>query len=145
MGSHHFHENLLEIDLRIFFAKTCQRPFGKKLPALNDADGVTKLFNFAHDVSGENNGFAEVAALADKCRNSARSHDVKTQGRLVKDHDGRIVHKGARDGGFLLHASGKLVTAAIAEAVHIETGEDVIDAFFQCGFIETVQAAEIFN
>src|SRR6267143_1597570 len=47
-------------------AELSECTFDKELAGLDDADGVAELFDFAHDVGGEDDGFAEVAALADK-------------------------------------------------------------------------------
>src|SRR5713226_8442054 len=102
---------------------------------MDDADDIAELFDFAHDVSGEDNGFALVAAFADESGNGARGHDVETVRGLVEDHNGRIVNQSAGDGSFLLHAGGEFVATAVTEAVHVETVEDVVDALFQGGFV----------
>jgi len=96
-------------------------------------------------VRGEDDGFAAVATVGDEADDGAGGHDVEAGGGLVEDHNGRIVDEGAGDGSFLLHAGGEFVAAAVAEAVHVEAGEDVVDAFFEDGLVKTVEAAEIFD
>src|SRR5690348_14391058 len=145
MRRNDFDEDFLEIMLRIFIAKLGESALGKKLAGLNDADGVAELFDFGHDMSGKDNGFAVVAALADEGGDGASGHDVKSVGGLVKDHDGGIVDKGARDGSLLHHAGGELVAAAVTKAVHVQTIEDSVDAFLKSSFVEAVEAAEVFD
>src|SRR5690348_139963 len=140
-----FDEDFLEISLGIFVAKLGESALGKKLAGLNDADGVAELFDFGHDMSGKNNGFAVVAALADEGGDGASGHDVQAVGGLVKDHGGGIVDEGERNGSLLHHAGGELVAAAIAKAVHVQTIEDSVDAFLESSFVEAVEAAEVFD
>src|SRR5213592_3752029 len=79
VGSDDFDENVLEIlfvmliaKLResnfspkalsrsfvMLIAKLRESAFGEKFAGLDDADGVAELFDFGHDVRGENDGFA---------------------------------------------------------------------------------------
>src|SRR5689334_10329327 len=109
MRGDNFDEDFLEIVLGIVLAKLGERAFGKELARLDDTDGVAELFDFAHDMCGKDDSFSAVAALAYKSRDGTRGHHIETESGLVEDHYGRIVHQSARDGGFLLHASGKLV------------------------------------
>ena len=76
---------------------------------------------------------------------AARGHDVEAAGRLVEDHDRRIVHQRARDGDFLLHAGRELVAAAMTEFVHLQALEERVDAAAQGVLVESVEAAEIFD
>src|ERR1700682_6482288 len=62
--SHDFDENLLEVLLVILVAKLRESAFGEQLAGLDNADGVTKFFDFGHDVCGEDDGFAVVATFA---------------------------------------------------------------------------------
>src|SRR5216684_2711890 len=140
-----FDEDFLEVLLGIFFAELREGAFGQKLAVVNDADDVAELFDFAHDVRGEDDGFAAVAAFADKGGDGAGGHDVEAEGGLIEDHHRRVVDQGAGNGGFLLHAGGKLVAAAVAEAVHVQAVEDFVEALFEGGFIKTVEAAEVFD
>src|SRR5216683_367391 len=130
-GIDDFDEDFLEVLLGIFFAQLGEGAFGQKFAVVNDADDVAELFDFAHDVRGEDDGFTAVAALADEGGDGASGHDVEDQG--------------ASDGSLLLHAGGKLVAAAVAEGVHIEAIENDVEALFERGFVETVEAAEIFD
>src|SRR6266852_5043646 len=72
-----FDEDFLEVLLGIFFAELREGAFGQKLAVVNDADDVAELFDFAHDVRGEDDGFAAVAAFADKGGDGAGGHDVR--------------------------------------------------------------------
>ena len=134
-GRDDFDEDFLEVLLGIFIAEFGECTFDKELARLDDTDGVAELLDFGHDMRGENDGFAPVAAFTDKLDDRARGHNVEATGRLVEDHDGRVVDEGACDGSLLLHAGGELVAAAVAEAVHIQTVEDAVDALFQRGFV----------
>src|SRR5260370_20445695 len=145
VGRDYLDENLFQILLVMLIAKLRQGAFGKKFAVVDDADGVAELFDFAHDVGGEDDGLAVVAAFADERSDGAGGHDVDAVGGLIKDHDGRIVDESTGDGSFLLHAGGELVAATITEAVHVQAVEDVIDALFQRGFVQTIEAAEVFD
>src|SRR5437879_2195487 len=135
MGSDDFDENVLEILFVMLIAKLRESAFGEKFAGLDDANGVAELLDFAHDVRGEDDGLSIVAAFVDESGDSARGHDIEAIGGLIEDHDGRIVDEGAGDGSFLLHAGGELVAAAIAEAVHVEAIENVVDTLFQRSFV----------
>ncbi len=99
------------------------------------ANCVAELFDLAHDVGGEDDGFAAVTAFANEGGDGASGHDVEAVGGLVEDHDGWIVDQSAGDGGFLLHAGGELVATAVAETVHVQAIKDVVDTLFQRGFV----------
>ncbi len=130
-----FDEDFFELVLGVFVAKLGERPFDQEFAGLNDANGVAEFFYFAHDVGGEDDGLALVAAFADERSDGARGHDVEAVGRFVENHHRRIVDQGAGDRGFLDHAGGELVAAAVAETVHVEAIENVVDALFQGGFV----------
>src|SRR5438045_3510321 len=87
---------------------------------------VAESLNFTHDVRGENDGLATVTAVANKSDDGASGHDVEAGGRLVKDHDGRVVYESAGDRGFLLHASGKFVAAAVEDTFHVQLSVYVV-------------------
>src|SRR6266849_4212792 len=135
VGSDDLDEDFLEIGFGVLIAKLSQGAFGKKLPVMDDTDEVAELFDFAHDVGGEDDGFAAVAALADEGGDGPGGHDIEAVGGLVEDHDRGMVNEGAGDGSFLLHAGGELVAAAVAEAVHVQTIKDIVDALFQSSFV----------
>jgi hypothetical protein len=145
VGRDDLDEDFLEITFGVPFAKLRESAFGEERAIVNDADDVAELFDFTHDVGGEDDGFAEVAAFADESDDGAGGHDVEAEGGFVEDHDGRIVDERAGDGGFLLHAGGELVAATITEAVHVQPVENVVDALLQRGFTEAVEAAEVFH
>src|SRR5262249_42149621 len=111
---------------------------GEQFSRLNDANHVTELFDFAHDVRGKDDGLSTVAALANEIDDAAGGHDVEAECGFVKNHDGRIVNEGAGNRGLLLHASGKLVATAIAKIVHVQAFEDIVDAFFQGELVKAV-------
>src|ERR1700721_3987835 len=138
-------DDFFEIVFVVFGAKFSERAFFEKFAAVNNADVIAEALDFGHDVSGENDGFAAVAAVSDEGYDGAGGHDVEAGGGLVKDHDGRIVDESAGDRGLLLLAGGELVAAAIAKIVHVEAQEDFVDAFFESGFVEAVQAAKVFD
>jgi hypothetical protein len=138
-------ENLLEVVFVVAIAKFGERTFGEELAGLDDADDVAELFDFAHDVGGEDDGLAALAALANEIDDGASGHNVEAESRLVKDHDLGVVDEGACYGSFLLHAGRKFVAPTVAEGIHVEASEDIVDAFFQAGFIETVEAPEVFD
>src|SRR6266478_6412004 len=114
MGSDDFDEDFLEFALGVLVAKLGKGAFDKEFTGLNDADGVAEFFDFAHDVRGENDGFAVVAAFADEGGDGAGGHDVEAVGGLVENHNWRVVDEGAGDGGFLHHAGGELIAANAA-------------------------------
>src|SRR6267143_2328941 len=127
VGSDDFDEDFLEVVLGVFVAELSECALDKELAGLDDADGVAEFFDFAHDVGGKDDGFAVVAALADKSGDGAGGHDVEAVGGLVEDHYRRIVDKSSGDGGLLHHAGGELVTAAVAENVHVQAIKDIVD------------------
>src|SRR5207245_11283956 len=135
VGSDDFDENVLEILFVMLIAKLRESTLGEKFAGLNDANGVAELFHFAHDVRGEDDGFAVVAAFVDESGDGARGHDIETVGGLVEDHDGGGVDESAGDGSFLRHAGGEVVATTVAEAIHIETVADAVDTLFERGFV----------
>src|SRR6266851_3534070 len=139
------YEDFLEVLFGVALAKLGEGAFGEEASAVNDADGVAELFDFAHDVRGENDGLAVLAALADEADDGARGHDVQASGRLVKNHHGGIVDDSARDGNLLFHTGGELVAAAVAEIVHLESREKVGEAALKRGLIQAVEAAKILD
>src|SRR5271170_1789702 len=138
-------EDLLEVLLVVALAQFGQRTFRKQLAGLDDADDVAEFLYLTHDVRGENHGFPALSAFADEVDDRARGHNVQTESGLVKDHHLRVMNQRAGDGGFLLHAGGKFVAAAVAERVHVQSVEDISHAFFQGGFVEAIQPAEVFD
>src|SRR5438132_12661828 len=111
-----FDEDFLEVVLGVLVAEFGEGAFGEELARLDDAEGVAELLDFTHDVRGEDDRFAVVAAFADERGYRASGHDVEASGGLIEGHDRRIVTERARDGGLLLHAGGKLGAAPVAEA-----------------------------
>src|SRR5690348_16892481 len=128
-------DNFLNVVFGIFGAQLRHGAFGEKLAPVNDANVVAEAFDLAHDVRGKNDGFAAVAALGNETDDGAGGHDVEPGGWLVKNHYGRVVDQRAGDGSFLLHAGGEFVAAAIAEAIHIQAIENVVDALFEGGLV----------
>src|SRR5436190_18816758 len=127
VGSDDFDENVLEILFVMLIAKLRESTLGEKFAGLNDANGVAELFHFAHDVRGEDDGFAVVAAFVDESGEGARGHDIEAIGGLVEDHDRRIVDESAGDGSVLLHAGGEVVAPAGTEADHVQTEKQTGD------------------
>src|SRR6267143_2586750 len=121
------YENFFEFVLGEFVAELAKGAFDKEFSGLNDADGVAEFFDFAHDVGGKDDRLAVVAAFADERGDGAGGHDVEAVGGLVEDHYRRIVDKSSGDGGLLHHAGGELVTAAVAENVHVQAIKDIVD------------------
>src|SRR5437773_7513670 len=95
VGSDDFDENVLEILFVMLIAKLRESAFGEKFAGLNDADSVAELFHFAHDVRGEDDGFAVVAAFVDEGSDGASGHDIEATCWLIDDHDRSIVEEGA--------------------------------------------------
>src|SRR6266403_312241 len=145
VGRDDFDEDFFQFVLGVFLTELSEGAFHKEFAGLDNADGVAEFFDFGHDVGGEDDGFAVVATFADESGDGAGGHDVEAVGGLVENHDRWIVDEGAGDGGFLHHAGGELVAAAVAELVHVQAAENVVDAFFQGGFVEAIEAAEVFN
>src|SRR6266850_365512 len=131
VGRDNFDEDLLQFMLAVFVTELSEGAFHQEFAGLDNADGVAEFFDFAHDVSGEDDGLAVVAAFADESGDGAGGHDVEAVGGLVENHDGRIVDEGTGDRGLLLHAGGELVAAAVAEFVHVQAVENVVDALFR--------------
>src|SRR5712664_477617 len=145
VGRDDFDEDFLEVVLGVFVTELSEGAFHQEFAGLDNADGVAEFFDFAHDVRGENDGLAVVAAFADESGDGASGHDIEAVGGLVENHDRWIMNKGAGDGGFLHHSSGELVATAVAETVHVQAAENAVDAFFQGDFVEAIEAAEVFN
>src|SRR6266852_7245759 len=145
VGRDDFDEDFFQFVLGVFLTELSEGAFHKEFAGLDNADGIAEFFDFGHDVGGEDDGFAVVAAFADESSDGAGGHDVEAVGGLVENHDGWIVDEGPCDRGLLHHAGGELVAAAVAELVHVQTAENVVDAFFQGGFVEAIEAAEVFN
>src|SRR5258708_33615354 len=131
VGRDDFDEDFLEVVFGKLVAELREGAFGEEFAGLDDTDDVAELFDFTHDVGGEDDGFSVVAALADESGDGAGSHNVEAAGRLVENHHRGIVNERAGDGSFLLHAGGELVAAAVAETIHVPAIKDVVDALFQ--------------
>src|SRR6266436_7204425 len=145
MGRDNLDEDFFKIALAVFFAELLESAFGEELSAVDDANDVAELFDFAHDVSGEDDGFALIATFADEGDDGARGHDVEAKGGLIENHHRGIVDQRAGDGGLLLHAGRKFVAAAVAEFVHVQAVENAVHTLFQRGLVEAVEAAEVFD
>src|SRR5215475_6407801 len=124
------HENVFHIAEAVPLAQLLDGSLGQQLSVLDDAYDVAELFHLAHHVGRENHRLAAVAAFPNELDDGPRGHNVQAQCGLVKDHDRRIVHQGARNGSLLLHAGGEFVAAPVAETVHVQPIEDFVDAFF---------------
>src|ERR1700674_1216303 len=135
VGRDDFDADFLEVTLGIFIAELRECTFDKELARLDDTDGVAELFDFTHDVGGEDDSLAVIAAFADERGDGAGGHDIEAVSRLVEDHHRRVVNESAGDGGFLHHAGGELVATAVAETVHVQTAEYGINALFEGGFV----------
>src|SRR5215472_10768384 len=145
MWCDHLNEDLLEIVLGVLLPELRQRAFGEELTGLDDADGIAKLFDLAHNMSRENHGLAVVAAFADKSSDSAGGHDIKPERGLIEDHDRGIVDERAGYGSLLLHARGQLVAASVPKTVHVEAVEHVVDTLLERRLVEAVEAAKVFD
>src|SRR5207244_5408977 len=117
MWRDHLNKDLLEIVLGVLLPELIERAFSEELTGLDDADGIAELFDFAHNMSGEDDGLAVVAAFADKSGDGAGGHDIKTERGLIEDHDRGVVDERAGYGSFLLHARGQFVAGSVAENV----------------------------
>src|ERR1700730_12650454 len=145
VGGNDLDDDFLEVLRGVLVAELSEGALDQEFARLDDTNGVAELFDLAHDVGGEDDSLAVVAAFADEAGNGAGGHDVEAVGGLVENHYRRIVDKRAGDGGFLHHTGGKLVAAAIAETVHVQAVENVVHTFFQGGFVEAVKAAEVLD
>src|SRR2546421_12475693 len=65
-GRDDFDEDFLEVMLGIFIAEFGECTFDQELARLDDTDGVAELFDFAHDVGGEDDSLAVIATFADE-------------------------------------------------------------------------------
>src|SRR5260370_29266793 len=117
---HNLHEYFFQVRFVITFPQLLERALGQQFARLNDADGVAELFHFAHHVRGENHCLAALAALADESDDGACGHDIEADGRFIENHHLGVVDQGAGDGGFLLHAGGEFVAAAVAGGVLLQ-------------------------
>src|SRR5260370_13821431 len=145
VGPDDFDEDFFQIVFGILFAKLGESAFREELAVVDDANGVAELLDFAHNVYGEDDGLAVVAAFADESGDGACRHDVEAKSGFIEDHNGRVVNKSACDGGFLLHASGELVAAAGAKAVYVQAGEEVVVARFGGRCVPSIDAAPTFR
>src|SRR5258708_4418058 len=116
MGRDNLDEDFFKIALAVFFAELLESAFGEELSAVDDANDVAELFDFAHDVSGEDDGFALIATFAVEGEGGARGHDVR-----------------------------KFAGEAVAEFVHVRAVENAVRTLFQRGLVEAVEAAEVFD
>src|SRR5208283_3758634 len=95
---HNFYEYFFQVLFVVTRAQLGKRAFREDFSGLDDADGVAELCDLAHDVRGEDDRFAPVAAFPDESGDGASGHDVETIGRFVEDHHRGIMHKSAGDG-----------------------------------------------
>src|SRR5215471_2240308 len=112
---------------------------------MDDSEVVAEPLDLAHDVGREDDGLPAVPAVADEADDRARGHHIEPRRGLVENHDRRIVDERAGDGGLLLHAGGKLVAPPVAKTVHIQAVENVVDALFERGLVEAIQASKVLD
>src|SRR5437879_13643754 len=108
-----FDEDFLEVVLGVLVAEFGEGAFGEELARLDDAEGVAELFDFTHDVRGEDDRFAVVAAFADESGYGASGHHVEAIAGLIEDHDRSSVKRWGGDGGVVTDAGGRLDAAAL--------------------------------
>src|SRR5437667_231315 len=97
-----FDEDFLEVVLGVLVAEFGEGAFGEELARLDDAEGVAELLDFTHDVRGEDDRFAVVAAFADESGYRASGHDVAYFLRLLDNvaaADQGSAVGGLKDGG----------------------------------------------
>src|SRR5215472_14245478 len=80
-------EDFLEIVFRIFLAKLTERAFREQFSGLDDADRVTELLDFAHDMGRKDDRLSAVATFADEGRDGACGHHIEAKRGLVENHD----------------------------------------------------------
>src|SRR5581483_3834872 len=68
-------EDLLEVAFVLLIPQFLEGAFSQQFSGLNNADHVAELLDLGHDVGGENDGFAAVAAFPNEGGNGARGHD----------------------------------------------------------------------
>src|SRR5437762_8134331 len=83
-GRDDFDEDFLEVLLGIFIAEFGERTFDKELARLDDADVVAELFDFAHDVGGEDDSLAVIATFADERGEGAGGHDIEADRKSTR-------------------------------------------------------------
>src|SRR5260370_35839643 len=86
MGRDNLDEDFFKIALAVFFAELLESAFGEELSAVDDANDVAELFDFAHDVSGEDDGFALIATFADEGDDDARCDDDEPKVSCFENH-----------------------------------------------------------
>src|SRR5207237_6407037 len=121
------------------------RSFGQQPAIMNDADFVAQFFGFAHDVGGENDGFAACPAFANEGNDGPGADDVQAGGGLVKDHYRRIMNERTGNRNSLLHAGGEIFAAAIADGADIQALEKRQGAPAYGRRVQAVKRAEVFH
>ncbi len=112
---------------------------------MNDGDAVAELFNLAHDVRGKDDALALAAEQVDRVEHGPGHEHVEPGGRLVEDQHGRIVNDRAGDRHLLLHAGRHLRAEHVAEFLHLQLGEDLVEPLRKAGLFHAVEAGEIFD
>src|SRR5262249_23080925 len=112
---------------------------------MDDSEVVAEPLDLTHDVGREDDGLPAVPAVADEADDRARGYHIEPGGGHVKNNKGRFVAEGAGDGGFLLQPGGNLVAPPVAKTVHIQAVENVVDALFERGLVEAIQAAKVLD
>ncbi len=120
-----------------------QGALGQQPAAMDDPDAVADLFDLVHHVRGVDHRLPPRPAFLHEADDRAGRRDIEPEGRLVKDHDRRIVHQRARDRGLLLHAGREVLAAAVEELVHVQFPRQAFQADPNLGQGESVQLAEI--
>ena len=112
---------------------------------MNDSDVVAEFFHFAHDVGGEHDRLAVVAAFADEAGDRAGGHDIQAHvGSSKIITEGSWTRVRAME-TFCFIPVESLSQRRSRKSFISRRSKIVHDAAAQSGFIETVQAAEIFN
>jgi len=77
--------DFFQVVFRVFGAEFWNGAFFEQLSVVDDTDMVTEAFDFAHDVSGKNDGLPAIATVGDETDDSAGSHHVEAGGGFVED------------------------------------------------------------
>src|SRR6202158_1395564 len=97
---HDLDEDIFQILFAGSVAQLGEGALGQQPAVVDDPDVIAELFDFAHDMRGENHRLAAIAAFPDETDDRARGHYVQAHGGLIENHHRGIVYQGARNGDF---------------------------------------------
>ena len=109
---------------------------------VEDGHAVAQLGEFAEDVGGDKDGFAEALELLEDLHELDAGAGIEAAGGFVEEEEIGIVDEDAGEGDALLHPAREALDEVVFAPGHIGEGEHVGDGFIPLALGEAVGCAK---